>query len=87
MKPVLYTIVSEENLRSMLLTFYECVGLSIQIINEHGQILASEGESPGSAPCFRSIFLPMKPAKNSIFPPAKKRLSWEAPTSFPAMRS
>lgn len=46
MKPVLYTLVSEENLRSMLLTFYECVGLSIQIINEHGQILASEGEFP-----------------------------------------
>lgn len=45
MKPLLYTIVSEKTLRSMLVTFNNCIGLSIQIINEHGQVLISEGAS------------------------------------------
>ena len=46
MKPRLYTFVSEETLHSMAVTFYACVKLPIQIINEHGKTLVSEGESP-----------------------------------------
>ena len=46
MKPLLYTFVSEETLHSMAVTFYACVKLPIQIINEHGKTLVSEGESP-----------------------------------------
>lgn len=45
MKPLLYSIVPEETLRSMLITFYNCIGLSIQIIDDQGQILISEGVS------------------------------------------
>lgn len=43
MDSVLYTIFPEKTLRSMLLTFYHCIDLPIQIIDEHGQILLSEG--------------------------------------------
>lgn len=46
MKPLLYTIVPEENIHSMALTFSKCVKLPIQIINEEGNLLVSEGDSP-----------------------------------------
>lgn len=46
MKPLLYTIVPEENLRSMAITFNQCIKLPIQIINEEGKTLVSEGDSP-----------------------------------------
>lgn len=46
MKPLLYTIVPEENIHSMALTFSKCVKLPIQIINEEGKLLVSEGDSP-----------------------------------------
>lgn len=47
MDSVLYSIFPEKTLRSMLLTFYHCIDLPIQIIDEHGQILLSEGACPG----------------------------------------
>lgn len=46
MKPLLYTFVSEETLHSMAVTFHACVKLPIQIINENGKTLVSEGNSP-----------------------------------------
>lgn len=46
MTPLLYTIVPEENLHSMALTFNKCIKLPIQIINEEGKTLVSAGESP-----------------------------------------
>lgn len=45
MKPLLYTLVPEETLKAMAETFHACVHLSIQIINENGEILVSEGET------------------------------------------
>ena len=43
MKPLLYSLVPEATLHAMVKTFHECIHLSIQIINEHGEILVSEG--------------------------------------------
>lgn len=43
MKPLLYSIVPQKTLQSMAETFYACIHLSIQIINEHGETLVSEG--------------------------------------------
>ena len=61
MKPLLYTIVPEENLHSMALTFSKCVKLPIQIINEEGKILVSEGDSPH----FCTLFQKHLPAYDS----------------------
>ena len=43
MKPLLYSIVPQKTLQSMAETFYACIHLSIQIINEQGETLVSEG--------------------------------------------
>lgn len=43
MQPLLYKFVTQENLDAMAETFYACVHLSIQIINENGQTLVSKG--------------------------------------------
>ena len=43
MKPLLYSIVPHKTLQSMAETFYACIHLSIQIINEQGETLVSEG--------------------------------------------
>ena len=44
MKALLYTIVPEETLDAMCETFYSCIQLPIQIINEHGEILVEKGQ-------------------------------------------
>ena len=57
MKPLLYTFVSEETLHSMAVTFHACVKLPIQIINENGKTLVSEGDSPKFCQLFQK-YLP-----------------------------
>lgn len=42
MIPYLYTIVDQNKLKDMFKTFYACVGLPIQVIDENGIILESE---------------------------------------------
>lgn len=42
MIPYLYTIVDQNKLKDMFHTFYECIGLPIQVIDEVGNILESE---------------------------------------------
>ncbi|MGL6198179.1 MAG: PocR ligand-binding domain-containing protein [Lachnospiraceae bacterium] len=44
MKPLLYTIVPETTLNSMLNTFYHCMKLPIQVIGEDGGFLAESGQ-------------------------------------------
>lgn len=45
MKPILYSIIEEKKLHDLLETFYQCIDLSIQILDENGEILDSFGES------------------------------------------
>lgn len=49
MIPYLYTIVDQNKLQDMFKTFYACVGLPIQVIDENGIIL--ESETPACAYC------------------------------------
>ena len=57
MKPLIYTIVPEETLKSMMESFHECIHLPIQIIDESGSVLADSGPTAGFCRCFQQ-FLP-----------------------------
>ena len=52
MDHLLYSIVPEETLKGMAVTFHACIHLPIQIINETGEMLVSVGDTP----CFCSRF-------------------------------
>ena len=55
--PYLYTIVSTETLHQMLESFYVCIGLSIQLLDEEGFLLDACGETSSYCRYFRQ-FLP-----------------------------
>lgn len=44
MQPPLYDIIDKQHLHKMLETFYHCIGLPIQILNEEGEILDNFGQ-------------------------------------------
>ena len=52
MKPYLYTLVNKEHLIEMMDTFYQCMCLPIQVLDENGQIL----HSCGGTTTFCSLF-------------------------------
>jgi hypothetical protein len=43
--PSLYSLVEESKIKEMLTAFASCVGLPVQLIDEHGNILLSFGET------------------------------------------
>lgn len=57
MNPLLYSIVSKETLHSMVDTFYGCMTLPIQVIDEHGEFLATCGQTSNFCRCFQD-YLP-----------------------------
>ncbi len=57
MIPYLYTLVDQEKLKDMFRTFYSCIGLPIQVIDENGIILQSEAPICGYCQHFKK-FLP-----------------------------
>ncbi|HBA63203.1 MAG TPA: AraC family transcriptional regulator, partial [Lachnospiraceae bacterium] len=57
MKPYLYTILKKEQLADMLNVFYTCVGLPIQVIDDSGHILQSQGDITSFCSLFKR-FLP-----------------------------
>lgn len=61
MQPPLYDIIDKMHLHKMLETFYHCIGLPIQILNEKGDIL----DSFGSTHAYCRIFKKHLPAEES----------------------
>ncbi|MEF9839388.1 MAG: PocR ligand-binding domain-containing protein [Lachnospiraceae bacterium] len=53
MQPLLYSFVDKETLDSMVDTFYSCMHLPIQIIEEHGEFLAASGSMEEFCHCFQ----------------------------------
>ena len=53
MRPLLYSIVPEETLKSMLNTFHVCMQIPVQVIDEHGAFIAEDGEQPTFCRCFK----------------------------------
>lgn len=61
MKPLLYTIIEQKNLHELLETFFHCINLPIQVLDENGEIL----DSFGSTHEYCKIFKRFLPAKES----------------------
>lgn len=57
MQPILYTIIEKQSLHELLETFYQCIGLPIQVLDENGEVLAKFGETHSYCGIFRR-FLP-----------------------------
>ena len=57
MQPVLYTIIKKQSLHELLETFYQCISLPIQVLDEHGEILDSFGKTHEYCGIFKQ-FLP-----------------------------
>lgn len=55
-QPALYSIVDRETLHSMLETFYGCIGLPIQVIDEHGEFLEEFGSASHFCRCITPFF-------------------------------
>ena len=45
MQPILYNVIEKQKLMELLETFYECIELPVQVLDETGEILASFGSS------------------------------------------
>lgn len=45
MQPVLYSIIEKRKLHELLETFYQCIGLHIQVLDENGEILDAFGDA------------------------------------------
>lgn len=75
MKSVLYSIVPESILKSMAQTFHSCLQLPIQIINENGEVLISEGETPGFCKLFQKHLPPSESCKKMHMSASKRAVT------------
>lgn len=53
MQPILYSIIERRKLRELLETFYHCIELPIQVLDENGEILDSIGEAHNYCKIFK----------------------------------
>lgn len=82
MKPLLYTLVPEETLKSMAVTFNSCIHLPLQIINEEGQILVSEGKCPHFCSLFQKHLPSYESCEKLHISASKKAISLGEPYIF-----
>lgn len=82
MKPLLYSLVPEETLQAMVKTFHACIHLSIQIINEHGEILVSEGGTHSFCRLFQGHLPSHDTCENTHVSASKKAISLGEPYIF-----
>ena len=57
MQPILYSIIEKRKLRELLETFYQCINLPIQVLDETGEILDAFGDCHNYCKIFKH-FLP-----------------------------
>lgn len=82
MKPVLYTIVPEETVKSLAVTFHACIGLPIQLINENGEILVCEGDTPAFCSLFQNYLPQTETCEKLHISASKKAISLGEPYIF-----
>ncbi len=58
MQPILYTIIKQQSLHELLETFYQCIGIPIQILDEGGEVLDKFGESHSYCKIFKKYLPP-----------------------------
>lgn len=71
-QPALYSIVNKETLHSMLETFYGCIGLPIQVIDERGEFLEEFGTVRHFCHCV-TVFFPAGDTCEKMHISASKR--------------
>ena len=76
MAPLLYSIVSEDTLHSMVDTFYACMRLPIQVIDEHGEFLAVSGQMSSFCRCFQDYLPPNDSCEKMHISASKKAVSY-----------
>ena len=57
MQPVLYTVIEKKKLHELLETFHQCIGLSVQVLDETGKFWMPS-EMPTLTVRFSNIFFP-----------------------------
>lgn len=82
MKPLLYSLVPKETLQAMVKTFHACIHLSIQIINEHGEILVSEGGTHSFCRLFQNYLPSYDSCEHTHVSASKKAISLGEPYIF-----
>ena len=71
MQPILYTVIQKQHLHDMLETFYHCINLPIQVLDENGNILDSFGNTYHYCRIFKG-FLPKSESCQKIHSNASK---------------
>jgi len=71
MQPLIYTIIEEKHLNDLLETFYKCIHLPVQILDENGEILTSFGSTHNYCQIFKR-FLPQNESCRKIHSDASK---------------
>ncbi|WP_283682270.1 PocR ligand-binding domain-containing protein [Parablautia sp. Marseille-Q6255] len=71
MQPILYTVIQKQHLHDMLETFYHCINLPIQVLDENGNILDSFGDTYHYCRIFKG-FLPKSESCQKIHSNASK---------------
>lgn len=71
MQPVLYTIIKKQSLHELLETFFQCIQLPIQVLDEQGEILDSFGSTHEYCSLFKQ-FLPSTESCNKLHSNAGK---------------
>ena len=82
MKALLYSIVPEETLSAMCETFYSCIHLPIQLMNEHGEILVTKGKRTGFCKAFQKHLPPGDTCVKMHVSASKKAISLGEPYIF-----
>lgn len=82
MKPLLYSLVPQDTLKAMAETFHACVHLSIQIINEHGETLVSQGKTHEFCHLFQSHLSTEDSCEHTHLSASKKAISLGEPYIF-----
>jgi len=82
MKPLLYSIVQKDTLHSMVETFYACMQLPIQIIDEQGEFLASSGQTVNFCRLFQKHLPPNDSCEKMHISASKKAISLGEPYIF-----
>lgn len=84
MVPYLYTIIDKQRISDMLKAFYTCVGLPIQVIDDTGALLESQGDITSFCSRFHP-FLPNDDKCSKLHAKAGNgQWNWGKLTYFPA---
>ena len=82
MNPLLYSIVDEVTLKHMISTFYACMKLPTQVIDDHGKILAACGAMENFCLCFQDYLLKGESCEKMHINASKKAITLGEPYIF-----